>query len=277
MKTMKTTMPLLCCTLAVAYAADTAAVPAAGIVAPAVPTAALEQPAVPAAAATPTSNTPKAPKGVTFDVNVGTQGLGFAVGYEFNEYLRLRARYAFLGYDRNSDWNDLPYKAEFEGNNGGLLLDYHPTGGAFRLSAGLTLSTQKVKGDATLKGGGRVYSMGGYEYRSMNGASAHANYDWDSLQPYVGIGWTTGSDESGVYFTADLGVNFCGKASLEVSHAGNIESRPRGGGGAWQNLPAADLDRRLHDSVKHEGRDLFKIADKIVVYPVLQIGVGYRW
>lgn len=282
MKIKKTTILPLCCTLAAAYAADTTPVPPAGSETPAVSTPTPEQATVPSATVetppmTLESPRPDAAKGLTFDINVGTQGLGFALGYEFNEHLRLRARYAFLGYKRDSDWNDLPNKAELEGNNGGLLLDYHPTGGAFRLSAGITLSAQKLKADASMQRGGKVYSLGGYDYRAMDGAAVHANYDWNSLQPYVGIGWSTGVNERGLYFTADLGVNFCGKSDLKVSHAGNIQSRTRGGGGAWQDLPAGALDSRLRDSVKHEGRDFFKVADKIVVYPVLQIGVGYRW
>lgn len=222
--------------------------------------------------------------GVFFDVNVGTQGVGFNLGYEFNRYLKLRFRAAWLSYTYNTDWEDADVEAKLNGNNSGILLDVHPFAGKFRVSAGVNFNPLSVEADATMENdaiqehAGKIYTWGGYDYRvsDQNGedASVHAQYKWRTAQPYLGIGWSSDGDgDRSLYFSFDLGVNFMGSGNFSISHSGaTIEQRPVGSE-KWDKVD----DALLRDSVKEEGKDFFKIADKIYVYPVLQIGMGYRF
>lgn len=223
--------------------------------------------------------------GVFFDVNVGTQGVGFNLGYEFNRYLKLRFRAAWLSYTYNTDWEDADVEAKLNGNNSGILLDVHPFAGKFRVSAGVNFNPLSVEADATMKNGAlenlpeKTYTWGGYDYvvKQVDGeASVHAQYKWRTAQPYLGIGWASDGDgDRSLYFSFDLGVNFMGSGNFSISTSGaQIWQKPAGA--PDDQLKPVD-NALLRDSVKEEGKDFFKIADKIYVYPVLQIGMGYRF
>lgn len=226
--------------------------------------------------------------GIFGDVNVGTQGIGFDIGYEFNKYIKLRFRSAFLSYTFNDTFGDGTNEADVEiklnGNNSGLLLDVHPFGGSFRITTGLNFNPLSITAFATMDAqgldlsqyGDKVYSWGGHDYR-VNGekgdsAWVDGKYKWRTVQPYFGIGWSSDGDgDRSVYFHFDLGVNFMGSGSFSICSGGPIEQRSDGGD--WVPVD----NGVLRDSVMEEGKDFFKIADKLYVYPVLQLGLGVRF
>ncbi len=230
--------------------------------------------------------------GILFDINVGTQGAGLSVGYEFNKYLKMRLRGAYLAYDRNEQWGQLnaqnfaydakaDAKFEFDGNNAGIILDVHPFGGTFRVSGGLNFSNMELKAKTHLKASGngiaqlanKEYEFGGVTYRALGSeGDINGKYSWNTVQPYLGIGWSSDGDgDRSFYFTADLGVNFIGSGKLKVNASDNIQMKDPMG-----NWVAVD-NSSLEHSVREEGKDFFKVADNLHVYPVLQFGLGYRF
>lgn len=214
--------------------------------------------------------------GLTFDINLGTQGAGISIGYEFNKYFKMRMRGAYLAADYDDEWDhDVEGKFEFDGNNAGILFDYHPFGGVFHLTAGLNFSKMELtaKGRLQHNYAGKSYELGGYTfYAEGNEASVDAKYDWNDLQPYLGIGWSTDGDgDSSLYFTMDIGVNFIGKGKFSISGMNGVMIKDPNG-----NLIDA-TNQILEDAVLEEGKDFFDIADKIIVYPVIQLGMGYRF
>lgn len=215
------------------------------------------------------------PKGIFADVTVGTQGLGMDVGYSFNKYLKLRMRGTVLQYDRNDTWSDVDVKSKLRSHSCGLILDVHPFGGAFRLSAGVNAAPMRVEADGNLDRYGDIngtYSFGGYEYRVSGVGHLRGRYKWNSFQPYFGFGWSCSSESKHAwYFTADLGVNIMGKGKLSVGCDGDVEQK-----GPGENWHAVNMDA-LESSIREEGKDFFEIADKIVVYPVLHFGVGCKF
>lgn len=218
------------------------------------------------------------PRGVFADVTVGTQGLGMDVGYSFNKYLKLRVRGTMLSYDHNDTWNDMEMKARFKSSSCGLILDVHPFGGSFRLSAGLNAAPLRVEADGNLEDLGadlsqKVYSLGGYWVKTDGGGSIRGRYKWDTVQPYFGFGWSCSSEsEHAWFFTADIGVNIIGKGKLSVGYSGDVQCASMYGGG-WKPMDSSTLE----NIVREEGDAFFEIADKIVVYPVIHLGVGCRF
>lgn len=243
---------------------------------------------------TPAESTVPARKatGVFMDVNIGTMGIGMNIGYEFNRYLKLRVRGSYLAADYDKTWNEdswgvgqpLNGKFEFDGSSVGLLLDYHPFAGCFHLTGGLNFSGMKLDAKATMEGSDTlsayngVYEFGGYEYR-VEGlgkeAQVKGRYEWNRVQPYLGFGWSSnGEGKRSVYFSCDIGVNFIGKGSLKVSHSGaDIHAFDRNTGKEIHQ----DIDSLLEQSLREEGKDFFDIADKLIVYPVIQFGIGGRF
>lgn len=214
--------------------------------------------------------------GVTFDVNVGTQGLGMSLGYEFNKYLKMRMRGAYMQFDYNDTWSDVDGKFEYDGNNAGILLDYHPFGGVFRISAGLNYSKMCLNAKGTMEHNlAGEYEFGGYQFKvEGNTAKVEAEYDWNDLQPYLGIGWSTdGNGDRSLYFTMDIGVNFIGSGKFNITKIEGVGSVIGPDGKRYD----AVTDQIAEDAIREEGKDFFKIADDIFVYPVIQLGMGYRF
>lgn len=218
-------------------------------------------------------------KGVLIDVNVGTLGAGFSVGYEFNKYLKARVRAGFLSYDHDDTWSDVDVLGEFTGNNMGLMLDYHPFGGSFRLTAGLTITDLAVDVQGSMDRSyfaehvGKVYDFGGYQFIIKDeDVRAKAEYKWNKVQPYLGIGWSSdGEGDAEVYFTFDMGVNFMGTGDLSVNYTGGADVITPDG----QKVEISN--QILESAIREEGKDFFDIADNISVYPVIQLGVGVRF
>lgn len=221
--------------------------------------------------------------GIFFDVNAGTQGVGFNIGYEFNRYLKLRFRTGFMSFSYDDEWNDMDFEAKLNGNNSGLILDVHPFAGKFHISAGLNFNPLKLEARGKLNGekygdfdSSEIYELGNYQYRLKDGVNSgwvFGEYSWRTCQPYLGIGWSSDGDgDRSLYFTFDLGVNFMGSGNLSVSSSAGVEEAPIGTDN-WSDLDTSTLK----DSLMEEGKDFFKIADKLYVWPVLQIGVGFRF
>ena len=222
--------------------------------------------------------------GVFFDINAGTQGVGFNIGYEFNRYFKLRFRSGFMSYNYSDDWNEMDFEAKFNGNNRGLILDVHPFAGKFHVSAGLNFNPIKLEAKGHMDGSqyagdfdpSKIYELGNTQYRLQDGTLegwVFGKYSWRSCQPYLGIGWSSDGDgDRGLYFSFDLGLNFMGSGSFAVTSSGGVEQAPIGTDD-WRPLD----DSSLKDSLMEEGKDFFKIADKLYVWPVLQIGIGYRF
>lgn len=232
----------------------------------------------------------KTAAGVFMDVNVGTLGVGVNVGYEFNRHLKLRVRGSYLAADYDKTWSDgswgstpLDGKFEFDGSSVGLLLDYHPFGGSFHLTGGLNFSGMKLDAKATMKNAADLqglsgeYDFGGTTYKVAAGdeAQVKGRYEWNRVQPYLGIGWSSDGDgDRSFYFSCDIGVNFIGKGQLSVSHSG-ADIQVKGPDGQYHDV--ADIDAMLEASLREEGKDFFDIADKVIVYPVIQFGIGGRF
>lgn len=217
------------------------------------------------------------PRGVFMDVTVGTQGIGMDVGYSFNKYLKLRVRGTYFPkYERTDEWDDISVDSSFKSNSCGLILDYHPWGESFRISAGLCVSPLKVEADGSLNDAfqGGTYRLGNYEY-TVNGAGhLRGKYEWETVQPYIGIGWSCSSKSRHAwYFTADIGVNIMGKGDLSVSYDGQVTQRNMVTGEYKDHVDLGQLE----GNIREEGKDAFEIADKIVVYPVLHFGAGCRF
>lgn len=221
--------------------------------------------------------------GVFFDVNAGTQGIGFNVGYEFNRYLKLRFRTAWLGASFNQEWDEMDVSAKFNGNTTGLLLDVHPFAGSFHVTGGFNFRPISVEAKGTMNSSipgvinsDKIYSLGDKHYKYMGDGTGwvRGEYKWRSCMPYLGIGWSSnGEGDRGLYFSCDLGVNFIGtgKFSVQSSETGIYEVSSDG------QIIKAVGNSELRDAIWKEGEDVFKIADQIFVYPVIQLGMGFRF
>ena len=214
----------------------------------------------------------------SFDINAGTQGAGISIGHKINPSVRLRLRGAMLSYSANENWSGSDTQLKLYGSNVGLLVDIFPGEGNFYISAGLNFSENKMRCRSRIYRepgmaanavvGGIEYAVSGGDYADING-----KYSWNHAQPYIGIGYQDSLlGSSTFYYSLDLGINFMGNGNLTVGSSGNLNYRDTT---TDQMKPVTNSV--LEESIRKEGRDFFKIADDLCVYPVLQLGIGARF
>ncbi|WP_022670726.1 hypothetical protein [Hippea alviniae] len=197
-------------------------------------------------------------KNVSLGLKVGTLGIGPEICYHINDAFSVRGQFGYFSKNFDTTEADVKYDLKFKIRNAGLLLDWHPFEGAFRISAGLFYNGNKFTGDAKSIEGEK-YTINGHTYY-LNKISASIKYT--KLAPYIGIGYDTASSkDSGLGFLVDLGV-FYSKPKVSVDAYGD---------------PDVINDPQFKADLSKTKSELKSYADKLKFYPVIMIGLTYRF
>ncbi|MES1940172.1 outer membrane protein domain-containing protein [Salinisphaera sp. T5B8] len=192
----------------------------------------------------------------------GTLGLGGQVTYAWTERVQTRAMVAGISADVDFEadgGSDLEYSGNVDLLHGALLLDYHPFGGVFRLTGGVMLNDDKIDGSATCEQ--LACDLGDNESVLVRGDRLDATARYDSVSPYIGFGWgKSPGAEGGLGFSADIGVFYLGEPDVDVRLSGASSANPI-----------------ARDAVEEEQDDIQDDLDKLPLYPVVMLGVDYRF
>jgi hypothetical protein len=195
-------------------------------------------------------------------VRVGTTGAGLEVGSAIGSHLGLRVN--LLGGSISHDLTEsgIRYDGKFKLSNGSVLLDLHPFAGSFRISGGLAYNNNRIDATATPETG--VIVINGVPYPADQVGRLYADLSWDKASPYVGIGWgSSPGGGRGLFLTTDLGVFYQTPAVSLTGVCGPA-------------LPAP-LCQQLQADVRAEEAQLRDAVAEAKWYPVLSIGIGYRF
>ena len=193
-------------------------------------------------------------------VKVGLPGVVVGYAHAVNDQLGLRVDAGTSGnIRRDRTESGVPYRATAKYNRLGMFGDYHPFGGRFRLTAGLTLNDASLKLDSRFDG---VTPVTINETTIVPTAADYfrAHVKIPRLTPYFGIGWGHQPRESGFGFVADLGVSI-GKAKVTVDQ-NLVENYPG-------LISQADVDA--------ETRQLKDDVGKLRILPHVAVGMSYRY
>jgi hypothetical protein len=205
-------------------------------------------PANPAPAATP----------APFDIGIaaGTAGLGAQVSVQvLSQSLALRAVVNGLSYSHDTTSDGVDYKGKLKLNNQSLLLDWAPFSGSFRFTGGVVLNHNSLRLDGKPDGSTGTYEVNGHSYTAAQVGVLTAQVKFNKTSPYLGLGWG-GAPESGLHFIGDIGVIAQGKPKATLTDSGG-------------GVSASDL-QQSQDQLQHD-------LDKFRWYPVVQLGLGYRF
>lgn len=215
------------------------------------------------ALAVPAAPQPDADTGGTsalaLGARIGTAGAGgqLTIGLAERLNLRLIGQLGSFTYDNEVD--DADYEVDFSFGNAGAVLDFHPTGGEFRFSAGLFYNGNELSGDAVPTDD---IMIGDYEFPPVVVGTLHAEVDFPSTAGYVGIGWgnaVRGDRRWTVSF--DLGVLFYATPEFSLTADGL---------GAGNPYFEAELQKEEEDI-----EDDFIANAKF--WPVLALGIDVRF
>ncbi|MEF8833384.1 MAG: hypothetical protein V5A42_00840 [Halofilum sp. (in: g-proteobacteria)] len=198
-----------------------------------------------------------APGVAAADLGIELHGgtLGAGAGLDIALADNVGARIGFNRFSTGEEWTegDLDYDADLELESVHALLDWHPFGGVFRVTGGLLANDNRLEGGAEVDSGDQVG-----DGTAVNSGRLGAEVSFDDSAPYLGVGWSSRPANRGLSFSLDLGVMAQGSPEVELTEEEDII-------GVNQD----DLDR--------EAREVEDDLSGYDTYPVLQLGVLYRF
>lgn len=206
---------------------------------------------------------------VALGAKAGTLGAGAELTVGLSRQLNTRLGVNGFNYsDERREVSEIEYDSEASLRTATALLDWHPGGRGFRLTGGLVYNDTEVTGNSLPPASG-VYDLGGVPVPVSILGTLDAKADFEPVVPYVGLGWGNAVAEGKTLgFFIDLGVIFQGEANVELT----------------PNLPANSpinttpgARDALEILLSREERDLEAEASDYDLYPVVSIGLSYRF
>jgi hypothetical protein len=208
----------------------------------------------------PAPNSANQPSRIALVAEAGTAGFGPSLIISANEKFTFTVGYTWLDYDYDVESDDADYAGDLKLSNFKALANWHPWGGTFHFSAGLFATDNEVSITAKPEPG-NTYEINGTVYQSsqIQSITGSATFE-DDIAPYIGVGWAKSPNQSGLAFYATLGVFFAGDASARLDATG-----PQANNAQFQRDLRAE-EREINDDLEDLG-----------MYPVLQLGLQYRF
>ena len=210
----------------------------------------------------------KSNSSVGINYKFGTLGLG--VDFVLNLNKTLSGRLSFNGYSQfknitlHDDKLNTEQKLNIEGalKNSSLLLDIHPWQNAFYFSYGAYYSKNKI--NVNYKPVSGVIDLGEHKYPSMQVGNVDTVINLKrNLNPYFGVGLSSIDSSDKWHFILDVGAIYINKpiASIHAKAAKGFE--------AMQPI--------LDNESKIEEKKLNNSIKKFKIYPVVSVGVGFKF
>jgi len=192
-----------------------------------------------------------------------------------NLNLRLGANGASYSYDTDYSGND--YEFDLSLQSFSALADYHLVGGGFRLSGGLMLNGNglDIVGRPGSSADILTFSIGDQVYDATTEVQAFTGeIEFPSLAPYAGIGWGNMiGDDKKWGLMLDIGFVLQGSPTVTMGTVDTLDDTTPIPGDA-QGRTAKQI---LLDNVKTEEAELEDDISTFDLYPLISIGVSYRF
>ena len=211
--------------------------------------------AVMAASATTSSSSYAA---TAIAVGVGTLGYQVALSQSISENLNLRLTHNTASKQLDGETDGVNYDYDFEFSSNSLLIDWHMFDGSFRLTTGALINDNQIHAQSDIDG--LTLNVGDNTFTRAEVGRLEGDIGFDSYAPYLGFGWGRAiADGFSVVF--DLGVVYQGQPEVSLQTIG----------GTLSDNPL------LLEQVEREEQELQEDVDEFDLYPVISLGLFYRF
>lgn len=191
-------------------------------------------------------------------VQGGTQGGGIGAALGLASWAGLHADIDGFNVTHDFHAGDNEFHGTLHVRHAGLYLDLFPfAGSGFRVTTGALFNRDRLESDVVPENG--YYSLDGNRIPAalLGGQTVSMQARFPAVMPYLGIGFGHKPVSKGLGFVADIGVAY---GRPQVSFSGPEALAVLGGSAAIEE------ENRIRDSIQ-----------RYRVYPVVQIGVSYRF
>ncbi len=189
------------------------------------------------------------------DLKIGTLGVGMDIEHMFNKKFGVRFNINGGQITRHKTYDDIYYDAKLKLFSAGILADYHPWGGIFRITTGLYYNRNKITATATPTGS---VEIGNETFTNV--VDVDAKIEFNKLAPYIGIGWSS-VEHNGWHFVADIGVMYSGRPKVHIK--------------ATSSDPT--IQSQLDSQARIEEQNVYNDVKKYKFWPVISIGIQKRF
>jgi hypothetical protein len=264
-------VPLVCLITVAAFASDnktTDSKPADGAV-----TAVAEQPPKPADSGR-----------VGVGGSVGLTGIGFETAVRINHRSNLRGGASFFSHRKDFTYDSLDLKGQLGLKTMHVQYDLFPRAGGFHISPGVLVfmgnplsATAGTAPDSSFSLGNNDYTSG-----STNPVSGNVKINFRRAAPMFTVGWgNLVSRREGKHLTVpfEVGVAMTGAPKAVYQLAGNVCSTSYDPvtGYPTQTCGPAASNKQFQQDVLTEQAKLNSDMSRFKVYPILKIGIGYKF
>ena len=213
--------------------------------------------------------------GIAVAARLSTLGFGVEVIKSVHKRVNLRAQGNFFDLDKSVEEDGVDYKGKLKLKTYGLLADFHPFAGSFRLTAGGYSNGNEVGLNATCKSECEVGDLKiTDDANSTNDARVFGDIKFNSLAPYVGLGFGNAMRGWPVHFGVDVGVLLQGSPKVNLGAAGIARVTDENGNTTTENL-ATNQD--VQNALKEEEVNAEDSSKEFKYYPVVNFTIGYRF
>ncbi len=187
-----------------------------------------------------------------------TLGFGMELTRPLTPAFNLRAGFNKFSYSLTQTIDQVDYAATLDLQSFSLLGDWHPFHGGLRLTGGVLVNGNELRGTATPSANVN-FTIGDTDYSSKD-ITANATISFNKLSPYLGIGYDRVSRHGrGLGLTADVGVVFQGSPKVDFAVTG------------------PDALSVLTTDIQAEVDQIEQDISDYKVYPVVAFGVIYQF
>jgi len=190
----------------------------------------------------------------------GTPGIGLSATIGITKKLNARGVVNYFQYDFDENEDGINYELDLDLNSFGALIDWHPLAGSFRISGGIFANGNDISGTGRGEPGSSV-EFGDIIVDADDLGTVNTSIDFNSVAPYLGIGWGNAVGDGRWAFMLDIGVFLQGEPDATIntpevdpSIAAIVESE------------RANAEAELQDEI-----------DSFDIFPYLSLGFAFKF
>ncbi len=197
--------------------------------------------------------------GLAVSGSIGTTGGTIEGQAQITPWLQLRGGFNYFEYTVDEVFDDVDYEGDLDLSTFGVFADLRPFSNSFIVTGGAYIGDKTLNMLAVPT---TPVEIGGQTFTPAQVGSLQLDAEMEETAPFVGIGFDTTFQGSGNFgFRGVLGAMFTGTPTIDLQSVG----------GALSNDPAFLAE------VENEEANLRSDIDDFEVYPVVQLGVSYRF